>query len=479
VGCFSLFTEQLRSFMNKSRSFNLLTIKPIRALILWSGFPYVFQAITVVMFLWLAWFGWGMFPPDAIPDKLYARTNIVNLVIWGIWWPLMIWIAVLFGRAWCMVCPLELVSNTAERLSRFFKVPQRSIGKWLRSGMLMVIFYAALQMLVAGVHLHRIPAYTSIFMLSLVALAGVTGFFFKDRAFCRAFCPVGMLLNAYGRGGMLAIRAGSGSVCQGCTGKDCITACNRNKLDARSCPSLLNPPKLNSNKDCLVCGQCIKSCQPDNMQLLLRLPFSKNDARESHASWALTIFIMLASGFVTSELCSEWAVAQHIFLTVPESVSQSHGLEHYAGWIEAVWTLFVVPLVVWSLLGGVVSLFNKNFDIFDTWKRLALPMAVIISVGHMSKALAKFTSWVSYLPLALSEPEGINAASSLALHSIASPSPILNLHIVGIISLGLIVTGIVFAVREAQIANPNLKHYHVIPKFVYATLFLSIVYGWL
>jgi len=465
--------------MNRTKGFNLVTIKPIRSLILWSGFPYVFQAITLAIFLWMAWFGWGMFPPEGISDKLYAKTNLVNLAIWGIWWPVMIWVAVLFGRAWCIICPLELISNITERLSRFFDIPQRSIGRWLRSGMLMVVFYAALQMLVGGIHLHRIPAYTSIFMLSLVALAGGTGFLFRDRAFCRAFCPVGMLLNAYGRGGMLAIRSGPENVCINCTGKDCTMACNRNKLDARSCPSLLNPPKLNSNKDCLVCSQCIKSCEPVNMQLLLRWPFSQNDTRESHASWALTIFIMLASGFVTSELCSEWTVAQHIFLIVPHSISQSLGLEHYAGWVEAVWTLFIVPLVAWSFLGGIVSVFNKNFDLFDAWKRLALPMAVIISVGHMSKALAKFSSWVVYLPYAISEPEGIASASSLASHPIISPEPILNLHVVGIISLGLIVTGIVFAIREAQLTNASFNNYHIIPKLAFATLFSVIIIGWI
>lgn len=35
---------------------------------------------------------------------------------------------------------------------------------------------------------------------------------------------------------------------------------------ARSCPSLLNPPKLSSNKDCRLCGQCIKACPHANMQ---------------------------------------------------------------------------------------------------------------------------------------------------------------------------------------------------------------------
>ncbi len=31
-------------------------------------------------------------------DKLHARTNLVTLIIWGLWWPAMVWFAMLFGR---------------------------------------------------------------------------------------------------------------------------------------------------------------------------------------------------------------------------------------------------------------------------------------------------------------------------------------------------------------------------------------------
>lgn len=239
------------------QGFNVLRIRLIRAVIMWPGFPYLIQFLMLGMFVALAVLGWGRFAPEGMNDKLYAKTNIVNLVIWGIWWPSMVWLAVLFGRIWCMVCPLELIANGAERLGRKCGVKQLIPGKWLRSGALIAGLYATIQLCVAGAHLHRVPAYTSLFLLSLLGMAGLVGFFFKDRAFCRGFCPVGLLLSVYGRGGMLAVRAGSDRICTTCTGKDCIMACNRTGLYGRSCPSLLNPPKLNSNRDCLVCGQCI------------------------------------------------------------------------------------------------------------------------------------------------------------------------------------------------------------------------------
>lgn len=314
---------------------DLLKFKLIHRLFLWKGFPYVFQGLTLVIFIFLAVFGWNLYPPVGVEDKLFAKANLVNLLIWGLWWPLMIIAAVFLGRAWCMVCPLELAANLAERLGRKLNVPQRSLAKWLRSGALIVGLYALIQLLVAGVHLHRIPAYTSIFLWSLLLGAAVVGFFFKDRAFCRGFCPVGMLLNVYGRGGMLAVRPASVQTCQPCDQKNCVLAGNRLKSDRRSCPSLLNPAKLNSNSDCLVCGQCIKACDSrENMRLFLRRPFHSRDSREAAASWPITIFVMLVSGFVTYELCAESPSTQQVFLWLPQAASGLWNAGSFSNWIK-------------------------------------------------------------------------------------------------------------------------------------------------
>ena len=255
------------------QGYDLLRFRPIKAFVRWRGFPYVFQTALLAFFVFMAVLSWGLYPPEGVNDKLFAKTHLANLLVWGLWWPAMVWTAVLFGRVWCAVCPLELVANITERLGRALGVKQRVLGKWLRSGALIVGLYALIQMLVAGASLHRTPAYTSLFLWGLLATAALTGFFFRDRAFCRGFCPVGLLLGTYGRGGMLAVRSTSKDQCGDCTGKDCVRACNRTKLDARSCPSLLNPARVNRNADCLVCVQCVKVCQPENMGLFLRRPF--------------------------------------------------------------------------------------------------------------------------------------------------------------------------------------------------------------
>lgn len=449
----------------------------VRAIMLWRGFPYVLQAAMLAVFVGLIWLGWGSRPPTGSNAKLFAKSHLVTLLIWGLWWPAMVWIAVLLGRAWCMACPLELVSNGCERIGRRIGLPQQHVRKWLASGIVILALYAAIQLLVAGAQLHRTPHYTAIFLLTLLIGAAIAGLLLKDRAFCRAFCPVGLLLGTYGRGGMLAVRSRSAATCAGCTGRDCLLACNRGKLDGRSCPSLLSPPKLDTNRDCLVCGQCIKACRPDNMTLLLRRPFSVADAREPLASWPVTLFVMLVSGFVTSELCAEWPSAQHAFHAVPAWLNSLHNAPTLKGYVSGLWALALFPTILWSVLVLGVRLIGRSDPVGEILRRLALPMAVILSAGHMAKGLAKFTSWAGFVPLAMRDPSGSSTLTALGTKTIASPASLLPVTAVSAIGALLVLVGLVFALRELTLRTGSQRA----DRFALATvaaLFLPIILGW-
>lgn len=461
----------------EAQGFDLLRLRPIAALIHWRGFPYVFQALMLLIFLLLMVNAWSRFTPAGINDKLYGKSNLTTLVIWGLWWPSMIWIAVLFGRAWCMVCPLELISDVSERVGRRLGIRQRPMRRWLISGVIIVALYALLQLLVAGAKIHRVPAYTAFFLLGLLILPVITGLFFKHRAFCRAFCPVGQLLATYGRGGMIAVRAGSAEACAECTGKGCIVSCNRTRLDARSCPSLLNPPRLNSNRDCLVCGQCIKVCEPDNLRLLLRRPFPASDAREPIASWPTTVFVMLVSGFVTWELFAEWKAAEESFLAVPHWASAQLGIPSLSGYINWLWALVLIPLSIWSLLALALRGFGDGSSPGAVWRRLALPIAVVVSAGHMVKGLVKFNSWAGFLPGALEDPVGLETVVALTNKTAAQPGTLLPVPLVAVFGIALVIAGFLFATREAKLADPHMHYRNVFPVVAFAAGFLFVICG--
>ncbi len=458
--------------------FDLLRLKPVRLVVLWHGFPYVFQVAMLMVFVALVILGWGLAAPAGVPAKLYAKSSLVTLLIWGLWWPAMVWAAVLLGRAWCMICPLELVSNVGERLGRRLGIRQRPLARWLAAGWMIVALYAAIQMLVTGAGLNRSPHLTAIFLYVLLALSCVTGLFLMHRAFCRGFCPVGLLLGTYGRGGMLAVRAGGTEKCAGCDERYCLRACNRTNLDGRSCPSLLNPPKLNSNRDCLVCGQCIKACRPDNMQLLLRPPFSRHDAREPMASRPVTLFVMLGSGFVLSELCTESPAAHQWFVAAPEWLAHHAGLGGAAGWLEGLWTLVLVPVVMWTILGVLAQRVGNSGGLPETWRRLALPAAVVISAGHMAKGFAKFTGWAGFLPGALSSPDGVATARDIAANSLAAPAALLPMWAVASVGISLVLVALLLAIREARLANGGRRVASAVPLTLVAVLYGGIILGW-
>ena len=457
---------------------NLLRVAPVRAVFLSPLFPYVIQVAILVLFVGLAVFGWGLFAPEGVASKQYAKTNIVNLLIWGVWWPAMIWGAVFFGRSWCAVCPLELVSNVTERLGRRTGIKQRTLSRALYSGVVILFFYAVIQLLVAGAQLHRVPAYTSTFLWTLLGLAAVVGFLYRDRAFCRGFCPVGLLLSAYGRGSLVAVRSLDADVCEQCPEQNCKSQEFRDRLDARSCPSLLDPTTLADNADCLMCGQCAKACPSANVGLVLRSPFSAADRRPLMATWPLALFVTLVSGFVIYESFSEWKAAQALFLWMPETVAAAMGFDAHNGWVKGVWMLFVVPAVLWSALSGLVVLFRGAKSMGEAWRRLALPLAVVIAAAHMAKGLAKVTSWGVYLPMAFDEPKGADSALAITAKTLDKPHAALSLTVVSVISLLLVLSMGYFGLRESRLADAE-THKGRTPAILLVTCGLAfLIFGW-
>ncbi len=49
-----------------SPGFNLLRLRPLRAIYLSPAFPYVAQALILIPFVWLAIVGWGLFAPVGV-----------------------------------------------------------------------------------------------------------------------------------------------------------------------------------------------------------------------------------------------------------------------------------------------------------------------------------------------------------------------------------------------------------------------------
>jgi len=135
----------------------------------------------------------GITTKDADFAKILRNTNLANLIVWSYWWPLIIVSAMFFGRYWCTICPMELITSLAGKLGL-----KRKPGKLLKSGWIITLFYALI--LVLGIHtlaIHRIPQYMALYMITLFAIAVIVGLIWEKRTFCTYVCPIGHLLGLY------------------------------------------------------------------------------------------------------------------------------------------------------------------------------------------------------------------------------------------------------------------------------------------
>lgn len=387
---------------------NILDIPLFHWLVRLPVFPYIFQFGALCFLGLLIYFGWGrpVFEMNSAAENLYRKLNFTTFAVWGLWWTSMIWIAFFIGRLWCQVCPLELVMNLAERLGRRLGIPQKLLPKLFRNGALIVLGYLIVQFVIAVYHIHRAPQGAAIFLISLIGMAFIFGLLFKYRSFCSYVCPVGVLLNCYARNAPFELRIISKDVCEKCTTKDCRSLKTYEQWNGRGCPSLLNPPRLDSNKDCLLCTQCVKACPHDNFRFGTR-KFYKDIVASEKSSWAIPLFIVIIFGFLTYELTLNQEF-KALFLFIPHWTGHVLGIvnPHGQGFLKGLWMLIVFPAAIWLSFAGLFKLFSRRTPFSFYFKTYAISFIPLLAAAHLSKALDKWNGWLKGIGLPFTDPTG-------------------------------------------------------------------------
>lgn len=410
---------------------DVLAWKALRPMLMSPVFPVTLQVLALVAVVWLMLNGFGIGPGMKGDELLTLRkTNLTTLVIWGLWWPGMIAVALAFGRAWCTVCPMELVNRAGDSLARRLGWPRLRLGKSLRAGWFILVLYLVLQLLVAGLSIHRVPHYTAVFLLVLISGALLTGLVFREpRSFCRSFCPAGALLSVYGRYTPIQLEMKEAAVCEQCLTRDCVRSENRYRFDKRSCPSLLRPFNRKPSDGCVLCLQCAKVCPYGN----LGLGFVSDAApvRQKHLLRPYeAAFVMVALGFVSHETIGEvsWLEAVfHAFPTALEKLAPSVSF----GWFEALWFLLLFPLLVWAAISGIAYLFGHRGNLRSLLLAAATGAAPVVAVAHFAKAAAKVASWGGFLTFAVRDPKGIETFHRIADGTLIMPAGLPGLSTVG------------------------------------------------
>jgi hypothetical protein len=453
---------------------------PVVGRILRAGsFPFVAQAATLVLLVLLILGSWGIYENEARNSRYLADTNWATYTVWVLWWPLVIVSSVLLGRAWCMVCPLELLSTLANRMgvSRRFPWPRAT---FLPSVAFLLV--VGLGVLVLGIE--QVPALTAWYLLILAGVAVLAGLLFESRTFCGYLCPIGPILGIHALCAPLEWRAADPSECARCSEKTCISKKRRNWLFSRSCASNLYPPRISTNLDCLLCTQCANSCSKGNLVFRLRRFGADLFRGEQTEGWIL-LFSYFLSGFLLYELGVLWKPSRDVILYLPDTLIAIFNIsnQHAVSAFRAAVVIGLYPLL-WSVLPAALNRLRGGRNALGFWKVVGVAAFPILAVVHLVIALEDTVPKLKYLPLVLNEPNGVKTASLLVSREIKLSNRIppfwettVNLLELALLSLGLFAS--IAVARHAMRRHSGIRPFaaHVAP-ILLGGLFLALILVW-
>ncbi len=219
------------------------------------------------------------------------ETNPGMLLTWVIWFPLLPLSAVLLGRVWCGICPIAGVGNIFAKILRFnLRVPRlfKRLDFWL-----LILAFLFLDFFEDLWGVAEKPVATGLLLVVVVSAAVFVTVLFERQTFCRYLCPLGGMLGAYSTMSPLEIR-GNKKVCQTQCGQH---LCYKGSKRAAACPLSSYPASLTQGTECLMCFNCIKSCESRGVKLNLRPPLAEIWQKDRPAL-ALSVFAVMLVGIL-------------------------------------------------------------------------------------------------------------------------------------------------------------------------------------
>jgi len=437
------------------------------------------QFFSLLVFILLIFGSIDVTTQDPKFAKVLRNTNLSNLIIWSYWWPLIVATAILFGRFWCSICPMELITSFFGKIGI-----RKKPNKFLKSGWMISLFYAII--LVIGINtfaIHRIPQYMAFYMLSLLIVAMIIGLIYEKRTFCTHVCPIGHLLGLYSLVTRSKVGVISQKVCEACTTKDCISKANQYKFIGRSCTSNLYPAKITNSKDCILCGQCFKACPNDNVTIQKQKVGVKL-SQNLKLSWAEITFFIIVSGFVVYEILSNWSESLEVLLILPNFINDQLNVSPaFKGTVKALSLYIISPFVIYFILAMMKKYLAKE-NLKQALSQLVLVILPFAASMHLLKALLKTTSRLPYWSFALKDANGVQSAQqiiqdpSLLNHYANTPvfAGVLSILSMVIPLLGLALS--FYVIQKQSYTNRLSKGISIFTILIYSSIFLSTLVMW-
>lgn len=452
--------------------------------------PSILKYLSLGIFIVLLIMGFSASSDDEALLLHLRNTNAGNLIVWSYWWPAIVLLAIFFGRIWCMICPVEIITSLAAQRGL-----QRKRPEWLLSGWTITIFYLIILFIgIQGIAIHRNPSFMAIYLLAIAGVSILTGLIWEKNTFCRYVCPVGYLLGIYSRFSFLGWRVKDQETCKTCRDKSCIGKRYRYNMNVKSCGVDLFPPRIQSNTDCILCAGCLKSCDRHRSEPASNRPnpgfrhigFARDLFRLSPLKIPEMAFLLILSGFVISEIWIEWDSSAALLRYIPSELAGWISLTSYfgKGLIYSVMLFLALPIFFWLTPFLAVRTMGYRILLMDYLLTYGLAFLPVIAAAHLVKAILKTTSRIPYIRHLADDPSGMNTAQMILSGEIKLPAqPDWIRLIVSIIITLVMAAGIWISVRvitKINALNPNnvvLKIYYLIP-VLYGGIFLGMILAW-
>ncbi len=481
---------------------NLLD-SPYLGRLLRSPWPWwLLRPLLLALMVLMAVYGWDQHAIPGVPvrDPL-MYSNLATYLFWVVWIMGVVFVAALFGRGWCTVCPLGWLNGLTGRIGLRLDLPA-----WLHGFLPVTLVLLALQLAVYFFALHRFPDYTAILLALMLVLAVLLGLLFRRRAFCLLLCPAGAVFGLYARLAPMELRVKDPQVCAGCTGKPCIaTAPVRRKavLGARSwqwtahpegCPVALVPAEINDSAACTLCLNCVRTCCNDNLRISPRR-FGA-DLGATGLGSGETLFFLVLLGLLTANFAKVHVALREAIFWLPERLAQLLGFGAGGFYpLAVIWIALIFPLLL--LLPGVLVWLVTQVRVGSAADgppavqsplrfppllgRMALALLPLVLTAHVVLALVKFNAKLGYLPLVLQDPGGVKSYLAVSvLRTLSAPGVLLPLDllkwlIAAVLTVGA--AGSLWACRRVAAAGDGRRDTGVLAGTMVSTLILAALFG--
>lgn len=243
--------------------------------------PLVFRFISLFVFIFIIL----ILYLGSLKLIFNFNSSLIMFILWTLWWPFLYITLLFFGRLWCgFICPVGLLNemgNSIRKTKKDFLIKYSFLP-------FVIFFFIVFWEQVSG--LFSSTKITLIFLTTFLLSSFIVGISMPRWGFCKHFCPIGSLFGPFSRLSILGVRTNR-EICKTCETKECIKGGR-----VEPCPMFNDVPNLNSNKDCLLCANCIKNCPHNSAKLCFVKP-GEELRKNSGFNLAESLFIITLLGF--------------------------------------------------------------------------------------------------------------------------------------------------------------------------------------